>query len=275
MSDTVSIRFWGTRGGVAVSGRDVVRHGGDTACIELRCGPHLIILDAGTGLRRLGAALAAEKIPVDASLLLSHAHLDHVCGLGFFQPLYDPATRLHLHAGHLPADALRSALDAVLTPPLAPDLRAAARAHLQMTAFAAGHTLELQPGLTVETAPLVHPGGATGYRIDWRGRTIAYITDTEHEPGRPDANVTKLVREADVMIYDTNYTDEEFAARRGWGHSTWQEAVRLATAAKVRRLVLFHHDSGRSDDDLDRIAAAAVARRAGTLAAYDGLEIVL
>jgi phosphoribosyl 1,2-cyclic phosphodiesterase len=272
---TITSRFWGTRGGIAVSGHSTVRHGGDTACIELRCGPHLLILDAGTGLRALGMVLAATGEPVTADLLLSHTHLDHIMGLGFFAPLYSPTTTIRLHAGHLPADDLRRAVHAVLTAPLAPDLLGAARALLDIKAFTAGQDLALQPGLTVQTAPLYHPGGSTGYRISWNGRSVVYVTDTEHDPGRADPHVLGLIRGASLMIYDTNYTDEEFSSLRGRGHSTWQEAVRLADAAQVAKLVLFHHDSGRNDDDLDRIAAAATALRPDTVVAFDGLVLTV
>jgi phosphoribosyl 1,2-cyclic phosphodiesterase len=122
---------------------------------------------------------------------------------------------------------------------------------------------------------LHHPGGATGYRIGWNGHTIAYITDTEHDPSRADPNVLGLIRDADVMIYDASYTGEEFPSRIGWGHSTWEEGVRLAEAARVKKLVLFHHDSARTDEDLDVIAAAAATRREGTIAAFDGLVLTL
>jgi phosphoribosyl 1,2-cyclic phosphodiesterase len=125
----------------------------------------------------------------------------------------------------------------------------------------------------VRTVPLSHPDRATGYRVEHAGKSVAYVTDTEHEPGRLDDNVLALVARADVMIYDSTYTDEEFPSRTGWGHSTWQEGVRLAAAAGVRRLVVFHHDPGRDDAALDRIAAAAAARRPGTLVAREGMVI--
>nr|WP_294546776.1 MBL fold metallo-hydrolase [uncultured Rhodopila sp.] len=269
------IRFWGTGGGIAAHGAERQRYGGHTPCVEVRCGPHLLILDAGTGLRLLGDELVAGGEPVDADILLSHTHLDHVVGIGFFQPLYRPTSTLRFHAGHLPPGGLRQVVHTVLTHPLAPDLLNVARARLQFHEFAPRDDLNLRPGLTVRTAALRHPGGATGYRIMWNAQSVVYITDTEHDPEQPDSNVLELIRDADAMIYDTSYTDEEFETRRGWGHSTWQEAIRLADAARVSKLILFHHNTARTDEALDRIASEAARARPGTISSFDGLVVTL
>jgi len=271
----ITLRFWGARGGIAVPGPGTLRYGGNTACIEMRCGTHLLILDAGTGLRPFGEALLRRGQPVDADLLLSHTHLDHIGGLGFFAPLFQVGTKLRIHGGHLPTEALRAALAASLSPPLMPDILAAARAEIAIATLVAQASTLLQPGLSVSLASLRHPGGCVGYRIAWQGRVVAYVTDTEHLPGAPDAGVQRLAEGADLLIYDANFTEAEFPAHVGWGHSTWQEAVRIANAAGVGRLVLFHHDAGRSDDELDAIAAAAAAARPGTIAASEGLVLAI
>jgi phosphoribosyl 1,2-cyclic phosphodiesterase len=268
-------RFWGTRGGIAVPGPDTLKYGGNTACVEVCCGPHRVILDAGTGLRLLGDALVASGTAVDADLLFSHVHLDHIIGLGFFAPLYKPETRLRLHAGNLSQQGLHQALSTSLSPPLMPDLLGAARAGVTIQAFLAGATLTLHPGLTVATAALNHPGGVTGYRIMWAGKSVVYVTDTEHTPGHPDPHVALLAKGADLLIYDASFTDAELPSRPGFGHSTWQEGIRVADTAGVGRLVLFHHGSGRRDSDLDIIAAAADLARPGTLAACEGLTLTV
>ncbi len=271
----MTVRFWGTRGGAAAPGPLTCRYGGNTSCIEVRCGPHLLILDAGTGLRPLGDALAAAGETVDADLLLTHTHLDHVTGLGFFEPLTRPGTQVRLHGGHLPAPALRAALMACLSPPLMPDLWTMLQGALSVGVLDVGRRTELRPGLGVTPERLRHPGGSLGFRVEWQGGTIAYVTDTEHVPGEPDAAVLRLARNADLLIYDANYTDEEFPLRIGWGHSTWQEGVRLADAAGARTLVLFHHDPWRSDAQVDALVAAAAAVRPGTIAAAEGLVLTL
>lgn len=268
----IQVRFWGARGGIAVPGPDTLKYGGNTSCIEVICGPHRVILDAGTGLRLLGQHLAAEAEPLSLDLLLSHVHLDHIIGLGFFAPLYRPGTSLRVRGG-MPPDALQTALAACLSPPLMPNLQAVSRANLTFDGFLPGATLTLHPGLTVATAPLLHSGGSTGYRIEWEGASVAYITDTEHTPGAPDPAVAALAAGADVLIYDASYTDAELPAHTGWGHSTWQEALRIAGRGGVGRVVLFHHNAARTDSALDAIVDAANALRPGTLAAAEGMEL--
>jgi phosphoribosyl 1,2-cyclic phosphodiesterase len=270
------LRFWGVRGGTAVPGMGTVRYGGNTSCVAVRCGPHLVVLDAGSGIRGLGEALQAGGGAVDADILCSHTHLDHICGIPWFAPLYHPETSARFWAANLtPPHGLQSVVRTVLSHPLNPDLMDKMRARLRFTDFTAGDTLELRPGLVALTAPLRHPGGSTGYRIEWSGRAVAYITDTEHTPGQPDANVLRLAAGADVLIFDASYSDAEYPLHVGWGHATWQEGIRIARAAGARRLVLYHHDSKRDDACLDAVAAEAEAALPGVIMAREGLEIAL
>lgn len=268
----VTVRFWGVRGTMAAPGNATLRYGGNTACVELRCGEHLIILDAGTGLRPLGDALAQAGGPVTADLFCSHTHYDHICGLSTFAPLYQAGNEVRVWAGHLPPPgSIGEVFRTILSAPLLPDLMTFFQANVRFTDFTAGEALAPRPGIAVCTAPLNHPGGSTGYRFEACGKVVAYVTDTEHQPGELDGNVLRLVERADIMIYDATYTEAEFAAHIGWGHSTWEEAVRLAQAAAVKRLVLFHHDARRDDVAMDAVAAAAAAACPGTLAAREGM----
>jgi len=155
--------------------------------------------------------------------------------------------------------------------PLFPIPMAVFSAKLDFIDFAAGESLVPHPGIELRTGPLNHPNGATGYRVEFAGRAVAYITDTEHRAGRRDPKVLKLVERADVMVYDCTYTDDEYPAHRHWGHSTWQEGVRLAEAARVGTLVIFHHDPGHDDAFMDTIAAEAAKARPGTIVAQEGL----
>ena len=155
-----------------------------------------------------------------------------------------------------------------------PDLGPHFRAQLRFQDFAPGTALLPHPGLRIVTAALNHPGGATGYRVEWAGKAVAYVTDTEHMPGALDQNVMSLARGADVLIYDSSFTEAEFAHHRGWGHSSWEHAVLVARAAGVRQLVLHHHEPGRDDTQLAAIEAAAQAQLPGTLAGREGLELV-
>ena len=139
--------------------------------------------------------------------------------------------------------------------------------------FIAGETLTPRPGVTLRTAPLNHPNGATGYRVEYGGKSICYITDTEHTPGKPDRHILDLIAGADIVIYDSTYTDEEFPRYVSWGHSTWQEGVRLADAAGAKRLVIFHHDPSHDDDFMDAVAGEAERTRPGTLVAFEGMTL--
>lgn len=272
----ISVRFWGVRGGIACGAHGVNRYGGNTACVEVRCGAHLLVLDGGTGLRLLGKALLKTGAPVDADIFYSHCHIDHICGLPFFDPCYVPTSRLRLWAGNLaPHSGLADAVNQLMSAPLFPTTVDSFKARIGFRNFRAGAVLRPRPGVTVRTAPLNHPGGATGYRIEYDGRSIAYVTDTEHHPGELDPQVLNLAADVDLMIYDSNYTDDEWPARRGWGHSTWQEGVRLANQARARNLALFHHDPEHNDDVLDRVAAEARAHHRSAVVAAEGMTFLL
>ncbi len=266
------VRFWGVRGSLACPGADYVRYGGNTSCLEIRCGSHLLIFDAGTGARPLGDHLAATMPGIDADIFFTHTHLDHIVGLPFFAPLYKLENRIRLWAGHLlPQRRLREALSGMMVEPLFPVPLEAFAARPEYRDFRAGERLEPHPGLELRTVALAHPNGATGYRVDWQGRSICYVTDCEHDSEALDPGILDLIRGSDIFVYDCTYTDEEYPRFRGWGHSTWQEGARLAAASGAKRLVIFHHDPGHDDDVMDGIAAAAQKLRPGTIVAHEGL----
>lgn len=272
----MSVRFWGVRGSIASPGTDTMRYGANTACVELRCGDHLLICDAGTGLRSLGRMIEDEGKPVEVDLLCSHTHIDHICGFPFFAPCYKAGNSIRVWGGPTTVEGgVAGAFRTMMSPPLFPDVMKAFKADVEFKTFERGDILSPRPDIVVRTAPLNHPGGATGYRVEWSGKSLAYITDTEHPADQMDQNVLALANRADVMIYDSNFTERDYAAHIGWGHSTWQEAVRLAQAAAVGTLVLFHHDPARTDAALDEIADAAVRVRPGTVVAREGLILTV
>ena len=270
----ISVRFWGVRGSLACPQPELARYGGNTSCVEMRCGDRLLIFDAGTGLRALGSSLAGARRPVDADIFFSHFHIDHVYGLPFFAPIYEPDTRLRLWGGNLlPARRIAQAIGQMMSEPLFPIGLDAFKAGIELHDFRAGEVLRPHPGVVLRTAPLNHPGGATGYRLEYGSRSVAYITDTEHHAGSLDRNVLDLARGVDLMIYDCNYTEQEYPAHRDWGHSTWQQGVLLANAADAKLLALFHHDPDHDDAMLDRIGAEAKTQRSATTVAAEGMTL--
>lgn len=274
MPATMSVRFWGVRGSIPCPGPNTVRYGGNTSCVEVRCGNDRLVFDAGSGLRLLGLALAEENGPTDIDLFLSHSHIDHLIGLPFFVPAFVKGNRLRLWAGNLKAaGGVQETVRKLMSYPLFPIEIEAAQGKIEFNDFEPGAVLTPRPDIKVMTTPLNHPGGATGYRVEYGGRAMAYITDTELNAGEMDPALLELARDASIVIIDTTYTDEELPEHVGWGHSSWQQAVRLANEAGVGKLFLFHHDPEHDDDEMDRIAAAAAKARPGTVVAREGFSI--
>lgn len=272
----MKVRFWGVRGSLPTPGRRTVRYGGNTSCVEVRLGARRMILDAGSGLSEFSAAIATEPGPVSTDLLLSHMHYDHICGLPFYTPLFQPGNEIRIWSGRLGhGTSAEVALRTSLSQPLMPDLASLIQARVDYREFEAGSVLDLGAGATARTAMLWHPGGCVAYRIEWSHRAMVYAADTGHGDPTTDAALRDLCQGAGLLIYDAMLTDDEFPSRVAWGHSTWREGVRLADACGVRQLVLFHHAPSRDDKAVAALAAEAAAIRPGTIAAREGLELTV
>ncbi len=274
--------FWGVRGTRAVPGEDTLIYGGNTSCVQVQAGETVLILDGGTGLANLGMQLAAESAkPLELHLFFSHFHWDHIQGFPFFLPAYNRDNRLLLYGEAKGQASFASLLGGLMSAPYFPLPFDGLPARKDLREIKPGQALELAAGLTVKTARNNHPGGCLSFRIEYAGKSCCYCTDTEHYPGRVDAVLREFVRETDLLIYDANYTDAQYLgtdggrSRAGWGHSTWQEGIRLAEAAGVGKLVLFHHDPLRGDRELASIEEEAQKTLPDCIAAREGLSVSL
>ena len=274
---TMTIRFWGVRGSIASPGAATAAVGGNTSCVEVRCGDQRLIFDAGTGLRHLGESWLGRG-DVEASLLLSHLHWDHIQGLPFFVPLYMPSTRLTVVGVPPAGGTLREALSYQMRAPNFPVQWGEVPSYVSYREVRPAIGFKLGDVL-VRTAKLNHPGGATAYRLEHEGRSVVYATDNEHY-SCVDPGLVALCADADVLIYDSQYTPEEYAgvhgpSKVGWGHSTWEAGCALAKAAGVGTYVLYHHDPRRSDEAVAELERSARRVFPGAVAAREGFEIAL
>lgn len=268
------VKFWGVRGSIATPGKETVHYGGNTSCVEMQVAGKRLIFDGGTGLRVLGKTLLPQ-MPVEAYMFFTHSHWDHIQGFPFFVPAFIPGNCFHVYGAIAPNGAtMKQRLSDQMLHPNFPIPLQGMRSELKFYDLRPGDRIEIDE-ISIETAHLNHPSEAIGYRVTWGGGTAVYCTDTEHFPDRLDDNVLYLARDADVLIYDATYTDEEYhhpkTSKVGWGHSTWQEAVKVAKAANVKKLAIFHHDPAHDDCFLEGVESQLQAEFPNGFLAREGM----
>ena len=286
------LKFWGVRGSIPAPGEATSFFGGNTSCVELRADGEHIICDAGSGIRPLGLALAAEAQgqPLNLTLLLTHAHWDHIQGFPFFVPAYDPHSRLKILGYEGATEGLRTTLAGQMESPYFPLPLNEMPGNIEIEEL---KEMRFQIGtVAVEACFTNHPGVCVGYRFQTSGGVIVYMPDNEtisrtgeepdeQVPSTMDANIAEFIRDADVLILDAQYDAKEYAEHIGWGHGCVDEVVALAVGANVKRLYLFHHDPGHDDRAIATMVAHAnaLARKAGSAmrveAAREGEEVAL
>ncbi|MBX9805168.1 MAG: MBL fold metallo-hydrolase [Alphaproteobacteria bacterium] len=276
--DAIKVTFWGVRGSCPQCKPAFAKVGGHTSCVTLEVGDHYLIFDAGTGLIDAGDDMVKRGLR-GATMLISHAHADHISGFAFFKPLHQPDFELTVIASGLlseksTSDGIEAVLGRVTSPPYFPvpwDQIACKRTCVDVPPhgqFSVG-------SLKVSTIPLDHPGGSAGYRVDIGDKSICYITDTSHTPGELNAELVEFIQRTDLLIYDATFTEEEFAAFPTWGHSTWNQAVALAKAAAIQDLALFHHNPEHDDAIMEGIEAEARSHFSRTFVARQGMTRVV
>lgn len=269
------IKFWGVRGSTPTPQAENLRYGGNTACLELRSSTgSLLIVDCGSGMRMLGKALMTEfgAKPIRAHVLLSHYHWDHIQGLPFFAPLYEKTNQFHFYSYRLPGVSLEEALEGQMADPYFPVNMGAM---LSLRTFTEIHEGPIRlDDFAVRARRVNHPQGCLSFRIENQGKVVLYATD--HEPGDTTSEqaILELARDSDVLIFDSQYSwDQIHGPKKGWGHNTWEEGLRICREAGVKQLILFHHDPDRDDAGVDELQAIARAHFPHSCAAYEGLEI--
>ncbi len=255
-------RVWGCRGSIAAPGPDTVKYGGNTSCVEVRLeSGEALVLDAGTGMRPLGVAMQND-LPTTLHILLTHLHMDHLQGLGFFRPLFAPGLEIHIWGPTSPVQHLAERIAMYLSPPLFPVRLEDVPSNLTFhDAPEAPFTIG---SATIRAAKVTHQGPTVGYRIEEQGRALVYLPDHEPSLGADLATVPvawmsghDLARDADVLLHDGQYRDHEYETHVGWGHSSIKDALEFANKADVDQLVLFHHDPYHTDEELEALLAEA------------------
>jgi len=279
VANLFEVEFWGVRGSIPAPGAQTQRYGGNTPCLEVRCGTELLIFDLGSGVRALGERLFASGTPVNASIFVSHYHYDHLQGLPFFLPIFDARNRFTVHGAVRNGVSVKDAVAGQMVQPYFPvSADMVFRAKVDYRPMAPGDVVKVGEA-TVRTCELNHPGGSLAYRVDFRGRSLVYATDAEWG-SEHDGAFADFARNAGVLIFDAMYTEDEYEGRVGprrvgWGHSTWNSAVKVANEARAGQLILFHHEPTRDDAGMDKLLRAVRKVRPEAVAARESLVVKL
>lgn len=265
---TYHLKFWGTRGSLPVNSPAHIKYGGNSSCVEVRLDGSVIIIDGGSGMRLLGENLVRQGCK-NIHIFMSHFHNDHICGIPFFAPLFDKETSVTFHTiAEDNPDGFEKILKIYMSEPTYPVGTEVFNAKVSYEIHPSGSVIPLT-GVRVTSHPIPHPGGCHAYRLSDGARDIVYATDTEHTPDKINQSLVAFIQNADVLIYDCTYEDENFGSFIGYGHSTWQEGVRLCQAGNVSKLAIFHHAPEHNDRMLDSIGRKAQELFSGAVVTAD------
>jgi phosphoribosyl 1,2-cyclic phosphodiesterase len=256
----MKVKFWGTRGSIAVPGKQTIRYGGNTTCLEITLGSgRVVVIDAGTGIRALGDKLSSENESIDIHLLVTHIHWDHVLGFPYFTPLYKTTSTIRIDGCPTCINGLRNTFENKMGDGFFPVKFADLKAGIHYLDVLQQKPLEID-GTLIDAVPLHHPQGGFGFRFKEGEKTLVFLTDNElggdNRNGRSTGDYVEFCSNADLLIHDAQFTPQEIGERRNWGHSDYSAAFHLALEAGVKKLILFHHDPSRTDGQVAHIQGA-------------------
>ncbi|MDF1814270.1 MAG: MBL fold metallo-hydrolase [Verrucomicrobiales bacterium] len=276
------LTFWGVRGSIPTPGKNTVVHGGNTSCVSVEYGDHIIILDAGTGIRKLGSEILSRSkdlTPKKGHIFITHYHWDHIQGLPFFSPAFDPGKRFRICGEPRESMSLQRILEGQMHVPFFPvEMDSVFAADIDFTPLACDETFFIDPDIPIHLTPFraFHPNLALGFRLNVNGCRICYLPDNELDKSIDQSRIFDAIYEADILIHDAQFTRETVAnCKRGWGHSAFEDVAELAREAKCKKLFLFHHDPDAKDSILEERQLIAQEIFPNTTTAHEGLFVRL
>ena len=271
----IKVKFWGVRGSFPIP-KSEDAFGGNTSCVEIRTSSNeLVVLDMGTGLKNLGNSLIKSITPItDINIVLSHFHYDHILGFLMFIPLFDEKYTINIYAPGESDNQIESIFKSFLNPNFWPVDRAMLSANINFKHYSS-ESFNISDNIKTIISPHGHPGGANSIRVEIDRFSVCYITDCEHPQAHLNQNVVDVCRNADILIHDAQYTPEQMPNHKGWGHSSWKNCVEVAKNAKVKQLVLFHHNPEHGNAILEAKEQDAQNEFHNTVAAKEGMEILI
>lgn len=268
------IKFWGVRGSCSVWNKEKIKFGVNTSCVQVQINDELIIFDGGTGICELGRCLRKTKDYINGNIFITHAHWDHIQGLPYFLPALNKKSEINIYGEKKENMSFEEILKGLMKYPYFPLNWNDMKGQIHIKEIETNEEIVIKEGIIVKTIKLNHPNGCIGYKVEHNSVSFSYIVDVEHTDTM-DKELIDFIKNTNVFVYDTNYTNEEYEQRKGWGHSTWQKAVELAKEANVEKLILYHHDIFRTDEEIEEIEMKAQNKFKETIAAKEGMEIYL
>jgi len=274
------VTFWGVRGSLPVPGVDTIKYGGNTPCVQIQIGDRLFIMDAGTGIYNLGQHLVKQGGHICGDIFITHTHWDHIQGFPFFAPAFIPGNSFTLYGLRSVNLSFRDLIKGQMMYDYFPVSLDEMGSNIYFHELTIGESIQMGDGIVLSSFLNHHPGGCLAYRLDHDGRSCCYMTDSEHT-NKIELDLLNFIAGADLLIYDTHFTDKEYAGYEGFpsvagqGHSTWQEGIKLVKACGAKKLVLFHHATFRSDNEIEAIECEAQEQYPNLVAAREGMLICL